>query len=254
MMDADVVDPIDAGTDANIDPKWGCLGNVKWLPQSTTETVMVRNKYVRLIGSAPIVGVRVKACVAFDPECTSPVAEAESDAQGEVLVKVPRNFRGYIHIPIAPPSFPQMAPHLIAQSPPPDTDQLDVSRPDLISPLLSISELDLILLQTGSKADPNLGHLFGNARDCEVKLTSGVSLRTSVRDQKTIQFYFIDSDSASVTAQETGPPGTAGFLNLPIGSITLEGTVPSIARKHSNLSYLIKKGTITLTDFAVTPL
>ncbi len=252
----------DSGTDdastpdaTSTDPKWGCLGTVTWPQQSTTEKVLYRQRFSRLIGGTPIVGVHVKACASLDPECKSPLAESDTDTKGDVVVSVPKHFRGYLHMPVGPESFREMAPTIYAVYPPPAKDSNLTAEPQVgtVPILVSLSELDFLLAQVKSSTDPNLGHLFGLTTDCTGNPTSGVSLRTAVRDPKTVQYYYEGNGTPSVTSQESDATGNAGFLNLPTGVISMETQVPKLAKKAGSYSVLVKKGSVTVIDFVPTP-
>lgn len=247
----------DAGPDAaeggSADPKWGCLGNVTWPNQSPTEKIRFLQRFHRLIGGTPIVGVHIKACASLDPECATPFAEADTNADGDAILEIPRNFRGYFHMPVAPPSFPNMAPSLVAVYPPPDKDVLQPPPEGSVPILVSIAELDYLLSQVKSAADPNLGHVFGLTTSCDGAPAAGVSLRTSIKDAKTVQYYYEGNGTPSVTAQVSDPTGNAGFLNLPAGIVSLETQVPSLARKAGSYSVLVKKGSVTVIDLVPTP-
>ena len=250
----------DAGVDAAVDsgpkdPKWGCLGNVSWPSQSPTEKVRYRQRFNRLLAATPIVGVRVKACASLDPECTTPFAQGETTATGDIILDLPKHFRGYLHVPVGPDSFKDMAPTILAVYPPPDKDSNLAVEPAVgtVPILVSLAELNFLLGQVGSATDPNLGHVFGLTTDCAGQPTGGVSLRTSIRDPKTIQYYYEGNGTPSVTAQESDSTGNAGFLNLPAGVISMETQVPSIARKAGSYSVLVKKGSVTVVDLVPTP-
>lgn len=243
----------EGGDGAPADPKWGCLGKITWASQSPTEKVRVLQRFHRLVGGTPIVGLHIKACASLDPECVTPLTEADTNASGDAILEVPRNFRGYFHMPVGPSSFPNMAPSLVALYPPPDKDVLKPPAEGAVPILVSIAELDTLLLQVKSAADPSLGHVFGFAVTCDGAPAAGVSLRTSIKDSKTVQYYYEGNGTPSVTAQESDATGNAGFLNLPTGVVSLETQVPSLARRAGSYSVLVKKGTVTVIDLVPTP-
>lgn len=237
------------------DPKWGCLGNVQWPAQHGTEKVRFRQRFSRLIGATPIVGLHIKACASLDPECVSALAEGDTDTKGDILLDIPKYFRGYLHIPVGPETFRDMAPTLYAVFPPPEKDSDLTKEPaqGKVPILVSLTELNFLLNQVGSATDPNLGHLFGLATDCTGEPTAGVSLRTAVRDAKTVQYYYEGNGTPSLTAQVSDSTGNAGFLNLPAGVISMETQVPSLARKAGSYSLPIRKGSVTVIDLVPTP-
>lgn len=247
----------DASPDvAPADPKWGCLGNVQWPAQSPTETVKFRERFRRLIGSVPIVGLKVAACASLDPDCTSPLAQGETNEKGDIVLDVPKNFRGYLHMPAGPATFTDMAPTIYAVYPPPskDADLVTEPEPAKVPIGVSISELNILLAQVQSAADPNLGHIFGLVVDCQSAPTGGVALKSAQVDPKTIQYFYEGNDTPSVTRTETDPSGNAGFLNLPPGIVSLELTLPAQGNKRTgSYSVLVKKGSVTIINLVPTP-
>jgi hypothetical protein len=248
---------VEAGVDAApVDPKWGCLGNVQWPNQSATEKVRYRQRFRRLIGATPIVGVRVKACASLDPECTSPLAQGDTDAKGDIVLDLPKHFRGYMHVPTGPDSFRDMAPTILAVYPPPAKDANLAVEPELgmVPILVSLAELDFLLRQVGSSTDPNLGHVFGLTTDCTGLPSGGVAVKAAQIDPKTVQYYYEGNDTPSITRKESDPTGNAGFLNLPTGIVPLETTVPGLGgKKAGGYSVLVKKGSVTVIDMVPTP-
>lgn len=243
----------DAGVEAGpVDPKWGCLGNVPaWPKQSTSEKVGYSVRFKRLLGGT-LANLHVLACASVDPNCTAPVAEVDTDANGDGVLQLPRHFRGYLHAPSPPTSFPDMAPALLAIYPPPAVD-LPAPQPGAEPTLLSIAELNYLLSQVKSAADPNLGHILGLAVDCTGATTAGVSARASVKDVKTVQYYYDGNDIPTLTGQETDSTGHVGFLNIPPGLDDLDLQVPSLAKKVGTYPVLVKKGTVTLIPLGPSP-
>jgi hypothetical protein len=252
------VQAVDAGKDKDVavtDPKWGCIGNVKWLPQSSVEKVLHRERFLRLIGDVPVVGVQVSACASVDPECQSPVSNGVTDDKGDAVLSIPRNFRGFFQASKAPPTLSTMIPTLVALYPPPDVSS-DLSVDPVLGTtnvLLARSELDTLLLQGGGGADFELGHVFASTLDCTGTVTGGVALRSSVRGPKTIPFYLGGNGAPSIDAQQTDATGVGGFFNLPNGNVTIEAQLPALVRKVGDFPVLIKKGTITLLNIVPTP-
>jgi len=211
-------DVAEAGSDATsvdaapIDPKWGCLGNVQWPPQSSTEKVKFRERFRRLVGSTPIVGLRVKACVSLDPECNSPVAQGDTDAKGDIVLDLPKHFRGYLHMPVGPDAFRDMAPTIFAVYPPPDRDVDLTKEPDpaKVPIAVSIAELDFLLAQVKSATDPNLGHIFALATDCSFAPSGGVAVKSSQADPKTVQYFYEGNDTPNSPARRPTLRATPG--------------------------------------------
>ena len=246
-------DGVEASVDAApVDPKWGCLGNVQWPPQSGTEKVKFRERFRRLVSATPIVGLKVKACASLDPECNSPVAQAETNTKGDVVLDLPKHFRGYLHMPTGPDSFQDMAPTIYAVYPPPDRDTDLVTEPEPIA--VSIAELNFLLYQLKTSTDPNRGHILGLVRDCRFAPAGGVSVKSAQTDPKTLQYYYEGNDTPNITRKETDATGNAGFLNIPTGVVSIETTLPAEGNKRTgSYSVLVKKGSVTILNMVPTP-
>lgn len=246
---------VDASVDAApVDPKWGCLGNVQWPAQSATEKVKFRERFRRLLSPAPVVGLKVKACGPLDPECVSPFAQGETDANGDVVLDLPKHFRGYLHMPAGPDSFKEMAPTILAVYPPPDRDSDLKSDPDVPKNGVSLAELDFLLAQVKSATDPNLGHIFGLVQDCKLQRTAAVAVKANQSDPKTVQYYYEGNDTPNITRKETDATGIAGFLNVPTGIVTIETSLPAQGgRRVGTYSVLVKKGSATILPMVPTP-
>ncbi|CAN5893556.1 hypothetical protein BH11MYX4_BH11MYX4_60870 [soil metagenome] len=246
----DAAPPTDAAADAAdaapADPKWGCLGSIKWGAMDISSKVLLHNRYVRFLGEAPVVQMDVTACGRLDPTCSVPLGTGKTDDDGYLNMLVPKYFEGFLTL--APPAtFPSMVPSLLTVIPPPEKDaDRDASIPtNLAAHLTSTAEVNALLAQIGSSLDPALASVLGIVLDCQGNPVPGVSLRIDVRDKKTVGYYTDDTGTPSVTAQETAARGEAGFVNTPSGPVTIEATVTALNRKMGRYTLLTRPGNIT---------
>lgn len=248
------VDAADAADAAPVDPIWGCLGKVTWGVEDTSATVVLRSRFVRFLGEAPVTKMTVKACGRLDPDCTLPYASGPTDDGGYVNLPVPKNFLGFL-ILTPPATFSTMVPSLVALVPPPDKDSdLDASIPGNLAPhLTSTGELNALLAQIDTKVDPALGNLLGIVLDCEGNPASGVSLRINPTDRTTVSYYTDSTGTPSVTAQETAQRGEAGFIKMPTGPVTITATVNALSRKMGTYTVLSRAGHITYLPISPGP-
>jgi hypothetical protein len=250
QADADA-GPIDSGgvDTTPVDPMWGCLGNVKFNLPSATEKVVLRNRFVHLLNGNPIPGVLVKACDPFDVTCTAPEDTGTTDANGYVTLHVPKYFGGFLELTPSP-SFADMVPGILTVS---DTS-MDSSPGDLPQSnwvhLASAAEINVLLDEIGTTLDPMLGAVLGLVADCRAAPAAGVALHAGTIEKKTVAYYVYDIPS--VTAQETGPTGEAGFMNLPTGPVTFTTTL-SGGRRVGSQTVLIRAGWFTYVAFGPTP-
>lgn len=254
------IDRVCANADSGVadaapsDPVWGCLGKVSWPPELPTEKIRYERRLVRIVTPTPVAGVRIVACGALDPECAGPVAETKSDDNGVFVIDLPRHFRGYLHLPEPPASFPAMLPHIIHVLPPPaaDTkgDGIDTQNTFVI---VSDEEVKYLLQQVGKTFDPTLGHVSSRVFDCSFFPAARVSMRVSVVAKETVGFYVPSSGIPSTTLQQTDETGFGGFSNLPTGVIDVETFVLDKATRGARVSTLVKKGAMTILALPVTP-
>ncbi|NOU34598.1 MAG: hypothetical protein HOO96_42450 [Polyangiaceae bacterium] len=178
-----------------------------------------------------------------------PIAEAVTDAQGDLALKLPRFFRGMIYFPRGPAMFSTMVPTLFAVYPPPENDLL-------VGPmvtLVSVDELNALLAQGKSAGDPSLGHVFGVAMDCANALASGVAVACLNPSAKTLPFY-LREDGLSVATGETDVSGRWGFFNVPPGQIGLEGKPTRLGGTvSSRYTTLVRAGMVTFVPMVPTP-
>lgn len=233
-----------------VDPKWGCLGSVKFPIRDPQETVLFRLRFVDGITEAGVPGLLPRACLPLDLNCTAPVSEAEvaSDADGYVNIRVPKAFDGYLEIP-APASFPTMVPEIVWVSPPPvesDPPNKEISAAVAVH-LVGLADLTFLAQLIGAKVDPKLASLLVVTHDCSGNNAGGVRLTSSSKDEGTVPFYFVNgSPSTAVdrTAGDGSPVG--GFINHPPGLTTVSLTlVEGEVRRVGSVSVLLRSGWFT---------
>lgn len=246
----------DGGADAGPeDPVLGCVGRVSWPIERSDARVRFRQRFTSLLGAKPVEGAEVLACSTLDPTCATPVATTTTDARGDAILDLPVGFRGYLHFPKAPPSLPDLLPHLYAVLPPPAVDMPitpDVPMSDVWQ-LVTANELNLLLAQIGSSVDPEFGHIVAQTIDCRGVPLAGVTARANVSGPKTVEYYFTAGDLPSDKATETSASGVFGFINVPPGPLQIDTQLVGQGRRHGNLGVLVKKGWVTLVPFYPTP-
>lgn len=252
----------DAGGDANVDagitdPRWACLGKVKWESQINAERIRWRRRYVRFIGEQPLVGLTVRACDRLDLPCSAPLDTKITDANGYVDLDVPRWFGGFLDLPSAT-SYPEMLPSIESITPPPSEASPENQELPIFSSahMVSVSELNILLAQIKQELDPNLGHVLGIALDCQGNAASGVEIRPDVRDSKTQTYYTDTTGTPSVTAQTSSQRGELGFVNSATGPVTIQTRVilNDVAIPMGRYTTFVRKGFISFVTMSPTPL
>jgi hypothetical protein len=247
-MGADV--PVDTGP---VDPKWGCLGSVKWEPSDPTKTIQHRERFVEALSEAPVVGMVVKDCPPLDVNCTASTHSATTDDAGYMTITLAKSFSGYLQLTPAAGSL--LLPSLTAVNPPPTIDSdLDAELPvPQAAHMLQQDQLDAMLALIGSKTDPKYGHILGIVLDCAGQPTSDVSILIGTKTDQTISYYTDSSGTPSLTLTQTGPRGEAGFVNLPTGPATVTATANSVSKRHGSYTVLVKPGQITFLPMPPSP-
>lgn len=245
--------PVEVGNGI-ADPRWACVGSVKWENTDPSKRVNRRGRYLRLIGDQPVSGLTVRACGRVDLACSQPFDVTTTDEQGYVNVSVPAWFDGFMELPTAT-SFTTMVPSL-SSGPPSDIDQPKdmVIKDDIAAHLLAEPELNILLAQIGQSVDPELGHIFALATDCNGAPANGVELVPAVRATKTTPYYTDTTGTPSVTSNQTAQAGEAGFVNMATGPVSLTARLAESGRKIGTYTVIVRPGTISYVNVAPTPL
>lgn len=247
---------VDAGSDADAapaDPKWACLGGVRYGTDTAGEQIRIRTRLVKVIAETGIPDVVPKVCKSFDPQCTAPlsIGDTPSDADGYLSVLVPKWFDGFLEL--APPaSYPSMMPSILVLNPQDRDDDPNAVITATDSPhVYTIDELKFFLDTLGAPYDAELGHVTGQARDCLPESTSGVAFGTSTVGIKTVQIY-LDGQAPSRTLRATTENGIVGFFNLPAGFQTVTYSLAD-GRRVGARTLFTRANWMTLATFTPTP-
>ncbi len=264
----------DAGKDAGVDADagsvdagpWGCLGDVT-APTTGQNDVNVIVPLVDLSTQKPVTAADVFAriCAKIDVNCTSPLTSGDAgvilspDANGLLHLTLPNGFDGYVPIdPIVPdggaPSDAGDAgppnvfvPSLVFFNPPIVTDAVYTT---II--MVRAAELGGIAQAVGTTLDPNLGALFMETVDCDLHPAAGVSIALDSITTTTQGFYF-KGGLPTLNAPSTDVTGYAGFVNVPVTTHTVTGTVAATKQKIGTATVFTRQSTISYTVMAPSP-
>lgn len=253
----------DAGSDApTLDPRWACVGNVKFPELSSSQKVAIRERVVRVLVFTPVKDVLMEACGKYDTVvvpptaasyCAQPLTSGTSDAEGYTSLDVPLGFDGYLATHPSP-ALPSIVPTLYFRFPPPSASDPPTIRPELGLLVLTNEEFSaLVSLVSPNPIDPQRGHVFLGTYDCQGAAAAGVSFRISAADSATVRFYDT-TGIPSVTAEATSANGRGGFVNVPPGAVTVEAFLTPSNTRFASYTVIVRPGFITYLRVVPTPL
>ena len=226
--------PVDA------DPKWACLDGAE-----APEAVAVRPTVTYTLGlndpntrsSPPDASLR--ACNRFDLECSAPVAgPLAMDADGLFHLPLPQGFAGYLEL-----TSPAIIPALYVFSRPLMTDLEDE--------FIVVSQATARgLAASGSvQLDPALGLVAVRARDCRGELSGGVQFSN---DRGGVPFAFVDGLPV-VGYDETNDEGLGGFMNVPLGTVVLQGREVTSGRVSGTATVSLRANWLAIVELDPRP-
>jgi hypothetical protein len=214
-------------------PRWRCEredppdGSVM-----RTLSVLVRDS----LSLDPMTGVRAIACHKLDLQCAAPIAEATTNAQGDIVVTVPGDFAGYLQIE-HPGYFPAM--YFLPGAYPADGRLQPF--PLLPSGIIG----DVLALALGTGLDGRRGHMMLIAEDCFGAALPAMTFKSPQQDMSTVQFYVQDL-LPSTEAKQTAEAGNGGYLNFPPGTAMISVTGVANNLKLATVSVVVRPGFISV--------
>lgn len=190
---------------------WRCVGNVPIPTQS--QPIEIRAMVTDFNG-LPFAGLTINACaVAANPNCDTPIASAQSAADGTATLAIPANvvpFTGYLRLE----GDDDRVPYVSYYSRPIATTLEDPI------PFLSVTWEELDAAIPGSTHLDGRGHLFINATDCQNVDAPGIRFEIKtpgIVDGQSVPFYVTTSGFSADATQTIGGPqvgGRGGVFNL----------------------------------------
>ncbi len=227
---------------------WGCLGRVSpVVPGGSMVTIALHA--VGFGASAPMVGVTVKACARTDTLCAMPHSMGVTDAMGNATLTGPvgpQGFDGYIELTggtgpnevVPTKMYPN--PALTAGMRPVNARVIERETFMLLGAVLR-AELN----------DTN-GLITAAVSDCNRDPAAGATLSASPMPMGVRQFYTANN-LPSLTATQTGPSGTGGFVGVPPGDYTLTATRVDGMARIGAASVNVRGGYITSINVGPSP-
>lgn len=197
-----------------------------------TLSVLVRDS----LSLDALTGVRALACHKLDLQCAAPIAEATTNAQGDIVITVPGDFAGYLQVQ-HPRYFPAM---YFLPAAYPANGRLQPF------PLLPSGVIgDVLALALGSGLDARRGHMMLIAEDCSGEALPAMAFKSPQQDMSTVQFYVQDL-LPSTEAKQTAEAGNGGYLNFPPGTAMISVTGVANNLRLATVSVVVRPGFISV--------
>jgi hypothetical protein len=202
-----------AGGSDSLEPPWRCLDEAAAalpVPGAVTEPARVGISFRDLFQAVPLPDLEVRACLAIDSACASPVgAPVRSDADGAVQLELYRGFEGYLEVQ------GEGIISALVFLPRVSSDQ---SLPQM--GLVPEANLRTFNTNFGAGIDFDAGHLVIRIKDCDGLPAQNVALETDVGSRR---FYMIGG-LPEFGAERSGPVGVGGFVNIDAAGARVVGS------------------------------
>jgi hypothetical protein len=240
-------------------PNWTCVGRVSW-PNATLAATTLRANLFAFTTGQPVADAGVTFCRFSDPMCNPPVATAQSDPSGLVVLNVPAQ---HVLSALQPDSFAQIT------SPTTATGLYFMGYP-VTEPVAPLGAGNLFLLALPPNADagnnpfapypvdPMRGELGFGVFDCNNNPSvPGVQVAIDPIDPSDTlvhEYYLQETSALSFTATATSAGLSAGgFINVPPGIVNLTATPLGLNKPSSRARVLVRAGTFTQAFLFPTP-
>jgi len=230
-----------AGGGDSLEPAWRCLDGVAEgaapLPGAVTQPARVEIAFRDLFQATPLPELDVRACLAVDSACASPVgASVRSDASGSVQLALYRGFEGYLEV------RGEGIISALVYLP-------RVSSDEVFPTMGLVPEANLRTFNTnfGAGIDFEAGHLVLRIKDCDGLPGANVALETDVPSRR---FYMIGG-LPEFTTERSGPVGVGGFVNIDAAGARVVGSFlgdDGTAWPIGSVTYAVRPGWATFGD------
>ena len=252
---------LDGGTDAALGGPWACLGGVRdsgagegftaelILSDSTdTEGPALTDPQPPFAYHARV-GASVKMCATVDIFCANPLASQVTDARGIARFRVGANTRAFLDV-----TRQDIVPLRVYLNPGVRKDGVVRFLAGSLGPDATEALAAAVGAYDPQAFRPNAiySHIIATATDCEGLLSGGTVFSISRPGSKVVTFFVV-SNAPSVTATETDyVSGIQGFVNLPVGQVTVTGRVAGTGQMIGALNVYAPAGTFVVAPIVPT--
>jgi len=233
---------------------WGCVGQFSWggvTEPGITARILVSDAITR----QPVAGAAVSLCMAADPVCDTPHAEATTGEDGTAALVYdatawPAGFPGYFRV-VEPGDAPTYAPTLVFRSRP------LVASEEIWVRLLSQATATTLASMTGETPPEGTPLLMALTLDCQGFPSAGVSFSLTPGDG--LQPLYLTPSGPLPGATATTWDGTGLFPAVPTGDgdtalLTLAATLEESGTLVSQLPVVVRRGHLTAAELHPTAL
>ncbi|HTJ83461.1 MAG TPA: hypothetical protein VL400_17195 [Polyangiaceae bacterium] len=231
------------GAGGGVDPAWACLDG--FTPPVVTAPDKIaypfRFEYAIQPGVVPP-GLSISLCSSLDVDCTSPVpGTPQPDADGKVTLELDPAFDGYIEIG-SDDCMPSLA-YLHAP--------VILPMKEVLIRMITPSQFQGLVNAAQQTYDDTRGVAVILTSNCQDDRTPGVAVTTQDTDAQSVAFYF-RGNYPDIQATSTDKEGAAGYLNLPLGIITVDASIAETSQFIGESSFRSKAGRITYVPIGPT--
>jgi hypothetical protein len=226
---------------------WLCVGGVNW-PLAPAGVNQVDFTVVDSASGKSLPGAAVKACGRTDGTCAVPQAQATADDAGRGVLDMPSHpavglgFEGYYDIDAS-----GEAPWLQFSSSP-----ITRAKATFTWSLLTPAQVTSTFAAVGVTPDPTRAVIIVEALDCLLSPASHVVFSADGTDTSTSLFYVSGGGLTSSTS-ETDITGFAFFVNVPVGSVTIQAKPKELGKVSSTQVVFTRPGTVSAVIMLPTP-
>jgi hypothetical protein len=180
------------------------------------------------------VSLEASVCRKLDVNCEAPTQSMAMGGTGEYPLRLESGFDGYLSV-----RGESVAPTLYFFSPP----LVEGERLPTLT-LMSESLMGSLARELGVPLIAGRGLALFTVQDCSGAFSPGVTFEAREADATTTRYYDIDGLPA-VPAAATGPAGSGGFLNVPLGPLSVDARLPDAAVPLASTSVWVRAGFIS---------
>jgi hypothetical protein len=236
-------------SECQVGSNWSCVAGFHWPSVQPGPSRILALGLVEFQLPTPQTGVDVQMCTGGNLNCEPDVDHGTTNASGVVSLTDNVNpigglgLDGYLSVTagnLVPTNiqwgFPLSQRHGILSTP---------------IPVLTSTDLDLVLSLAKLTADPATGQIALIAVDCLGNQAPGVRV-SATNGTTTLQAYYAGKNALDQIGP-TGVNGAAFFFNVPPGTYTVAATPDGLGRVASQQTVVVRAGTLTEVGMQPTP-